>query len=231
MASPKMLCTHNTCKKIRQEHTCISGVGILLVHKHWKKNQCNVVVDGINERGGQYRDQTNVVGGSLNKGETCYLEAILREYLEEYSPMVAEQLLRGEITCEHLTLSNYYEVAMSILGSDFKQEIKYFYFGHTVIFIGRLPDDISRRNTNDLIRRKNALNIKWCLKEANFIDSIVVSSQLSIDSVILPGGGHSNVSTSSYLAAVLRIINDPNSQAYAEFMTVLNRNLPDQTLV
>jgi len=174
---------HNTCAQIdREKKYPVTGVGCVILNKYNKRNIYNDIIYSvpviyfIKERFGVIANKYSIIGGKLNKGENCYISAMLRELYEEAK----------------------IDVNIKDFGKFFKDEYgktRYIWHNGTPIFIGliKISRTILRRKIlSDLINTK--LDISH--KETLDIDCVRLDNFKTLDG--------KKLSLSSYAESVLR---------------------------
>lgn len=160
---------HKTCQKILSEaKKPITGVGCLIINKYNKRDRNKKIISSvpvvyfIKERFGVAAHTYSIIGGRLNKGEDCYISAMLRELKEE-----------AKVAIPLKNYSKYFK--------DRHNNTRYIWYNGTPIFIG-LIKGISRTIIRTIIAQDNANpRIDKSYKETSDIECIRLDNMRTLD--------------------------------------------------
>lgn len=186
-------CTHNTCNNIYQQlgkrPGSNVGIGIMILNNY--NNSKWVCLLGM-ERAGNYANQFNMIGGSINASDNyCFLAGLKREIYEE---------AKISLSWQELDLH-------------FKKNGLFNFFIHhgTPIFIG-IFQGLSRSSLNPIIAKDNSNQLLdhakrelYCVDWFN-LDCTQMEHRLSVTVSFQRQSLNFSIKMSSYAAAVIKKI-------------------------
>ena len=148
-------CPHSVCNT----NPKITGVGAVIIVKHEGRR---LVLLG-EERGGQYKDELNLIGGKMDKPGECPLVAIYRETSEE------SKILQ---IVSKITKSNWAE-----FDAIFKPKHQFHTFKkyNTLIFFGVIeenPSSLVTRLNDEITKANSNPSLDWALREMNKVELV-----------------------------------------------------------